>query len=703
MAGTIGVIAPYLAQGFLAAMMDEIHAVARRRAVQVIVFEGSPQRIGAAGLARDHVQGWILFLDVAGLQKLMRNGTPVVAVSASGCEGICPIVLPDNWGGIQAVMRHLFEHGHERIAFIGTMDNADIQQRCESYQAALIERGLPLDPQLIVDTRGYFEEHGRSAVRALLDAGRSFTAVVTAGDFNAFGAIEALRSAGLRVPEDVAVTGFDDVPGAQFADPPLTTVRQRPEAIGALAAEELLGMIGGRPGAIDKLYAPTALVQRRSCGCDTTEALQLPDPANLQRAGWRSYLATQLVILARHPLPLDPAVPVAQIWPGAALLAEGLAATLAGATAPGAAALEQAWHEAVALTDNLDTLYAMLKLIELASEQRLAHSPDNTAARARVAAFLDRARLAMMRARLDHEVVVADVFDRMARTYQEIDAALLADRGNDASGFAWLEQTLAEWACLGLWDESGEGRPPTLTIADVYQRRGPQAVAHNSLISAAVFPPRELLDVPTATEAPTNVVVLPVATATRDWGVIALRLPTARQIAHDLHGLKLLGPRLGAKLERESLLESLRAQQETLRRAYEREHALASTIREIGCPIIPLLDGMLLVPLVGVLDSTRAAQVVETVLDGVRHHRAGTILLDITGVPLMDTQVANALLQTAQAARLLGARVVMVGVRPEIAQSIVGLGLDFGHIVSYPTLAAALETLRRAERTAAGD
>src|SRR5262249_27364388 len=154
-----------------------------------------------------------------------------------------------------------------------------------------------------------------------------------------------------------------------------------------------------------------------------------------------------------------------------------------------------------------------------------------------------------------------------------------------------------------------------------------------------------------------NVVILPVATTMRDWGVIALRLPTARQISYDLHGLKLIGPRLGAKLERQALIESLREQQATLSRAYERERALASTIREIGCPVIPLLDDTLLIPLVGMIDSTRAQQIVSATLDGIRRFQARAILYDITGVPLIDTQVAGSLLQTAQAARLLGAQV----------------------------------------------
>jgi rsbT co-antagonist protein RsbR len=99
-------------------------------------------------------------------------------------------------------------------------------------------------------------------------------------------------------------------------------------------------------------------------------------------------------------------------------------------------------------------------------------------------------------------------------------------------------------------------------------------------------------------------------------------------------------------------------------------------VRELGSPVIPLLPNVLLIPLIGAIDSSRARQIVEAVLEGVSSHQATTVLLDISGVALVDTQVANSLLQAAQAARLLGAQVVPLGVRPEIAQSIVGLGLD---------------------------
>src|SRR5262249_22640418 len=114
----------------------------------------------------------------------------------------------------------------------------------------------------------------------------------------------------------------------------------------------------------------------------------------------------------------------------------------------------------------------------------------------------------------------------------------------------------------------------------------------------------------------------------------------------------------------------------------------------LGCPVIPLLQHVLLIPLVGAIDSNRAQQIIEAVLDGVSSYRASDVLLDITGVPLVDSQVANSLIQAARAAVLLGARVILVGIRPEIAQSIVGLGIDLSHIASQPTLAAALRTLR---------
>lgn len=134
--------------------------------------------------------------------------------------------------------------------------------------------------------------------------------------------------------------------------------------------------------------------------------------------------------------------------------------------------------------------------------------------------------------------------------------------------------------------------------------------------------------------------------------------------------------------ERKAAEEALRrsiAQEETIR-------AQESALRELSTPIIPLTDTVMVMPLVGALDSQRAQQVLETLLEGVAAQRAHVVILDITGVPVVDTQVANALLRAAQAVKLLGAQIILTGIRPEVAQTLVGLGVDMTGITTLSTL-----------------
>lgn len=120
-----------------------------------------------------------------------------------------------------------------------------------------------------------------------------------------------------------------------------------------------------------------------------------------------------------------------------------------------------------------------------------------------------------------------------------------------------------------------------------------------------------------------------------------------------------------------------------------------STIRELSTPIIPIDDHTLIVPLIGAIDSARAAQMTQTILDAVGNHRADTVIIDITGIAVVDTSVANHLIQTARAAGLLGARVTLAGMTPEVAQTIVQLGVDLAHLSTRGTLRSALEATRR--------
>jgi len=119
--------------------------------------------------------------------------------------------------------------------------------------------------------------------------------------------------------------------------------------------------------------------------------------------------------------------------------------------------------------------------------------------------------------------------------------------------------------------------------------------------------------------------------------------------------------------------------------------AQALQIRELSTPLIPLHTGILALPLVGTIDSYRATQIMETLLEGIARQQADVVIMDITGVPVVDTGVGNHLLQAAQAAELLGARVILVGISAEVAQTMVQLGINLSRIVTLATLQSGIE------------
>jgi rsbT co-antagonist protein RsbR len=139
-----------------------------------------------------------------------------------------------------------------------------------------------------------------------------------------------------------------------------------------------------------------------------------------------------------------------------------------------------------------------------------------------------------------------------------------------------------------------------------------------------------------------------------------------------------------------SIVRDLTSQQHAEQERIElQEQVIAAqqaALRELSTPLMPLAHGIVAMPLVGSVDSKRAQQIVEELLSGVAANRATTAIIDITGVPLVDTQVAGALIRAAQAVELLGARVVLTGIRPEVAQTLVGIGMSLGSIVTRGTL-----------------
>ena len=142
-----------------------------------------------------------------------------------------------------------------------------------------------------------------------------------------------------------------------------------------------------------------------------------------------------------------------------------------------------------------------------------------------------------------------------------------------------------------------------------------------------------------------------------------------------------------------ALQQALTENEQTLRELKEALHSrdlLSRTVRDLSSPVLPVHDGVLVMPLIGVIDSERAAILMQSLLHAIEQHRARIVLIDVTGVPLVDTQVAAVLLQAAAATILLGAQPMLVGIRPEVAQAIVGLGVDLSILITHADLQSGI-------------
>jgi LacI family transcriptional regulator len=200
------------------------------------------------------------------MARLLEDRVPSVMVGRHPDERVS-YVDADNVAGARMAVEHLIHIGHRRIATItGPLNMISGKDRLEGYLQALEAHRLPVDEDLIVEG-DYTEASSIAAARRLLS--RSVTAIFAASDIMAVGALKVIREAGLQVPHDVALVGFDDVPVASALQPTLTTVRQPIAQMGSMAAELLLNLLEDPPSgspAAHKIILPAKLVVRESCG-----------------------------------------------------------------------------------------------------------------------------------------------------------------------------------------------------------------------------------------------------------------------------------------------------------------------------------------------------------------------------------------------------------------------------------------------------
>lgn len=271
---TIGLLLPEISGAFYAPLIRGIETAARESGFDLLIHSaptGTRSRHAQLPLDEHNTDGLLVFtgrLTDQELAQLHARGFPLLLLYRSSPADLSiPAVIQENKAGARQAVEHLITvHGCRRIAFLaGPPDNEDSYWREAGYEEALRRHDIPVDPAL----RGvgqFDEEVGREAVGAWLEQGLVFDAIFAGDDETASGAILALRQAGVRVPEDVAVAGFDDVPFARLLVPPLTTVRAPIESIGVTAARNLIDLIHGEP--VEQVtLLPTEFVIRQSCGC----------------------------------------------------------------------------------------------------------------------------------------------------------------------------------------------------------------------------------------------------------------------------------------------------------------------------------------------------------------------------------------------------------------------------------------------------
>jgi LacI family repressor for deo operon, udp, cdd, tsx, nupC, and nupG len=267
---TVLVLVPGITNPFFASVTAGIEATAWQRGYSVLIGDTCDSRereAHYAQLAETRLADGVIQLSPDYVPEDQRRPLPCPVVHACGCElTAAPSVRIDNAGAARELVEHLLARGHRRIGVIsGSRENPHAIDRMKGYRQAMQAAGLGLDEALI-QYGDFSMESGARAARALAALPQRPTALFSMNDEMAIGALQALAQAGLSVPGDMAVSGFDDIKFAAHTIPPLTTVAQPGTEMGAKACEILLDRIEGKNQDNEVHILPHRLILRDSTG-----------------------------------------------------------------------------------------------------------------------------------------------------------------------------------------------------------------------------------------------------------------------------------------------------------------------------------------------------------------------------------------------------------------------------------------------------
>jgi LacI family transcriptional regulator len=268
----IGVLVPDLGTGYIGEIIRGIDAELSLTGLDLILFTthrtASKEANYVSNLAMGMVDGLLLVLprspsDFVG--NLTQRKFPFVLIDHQGAGCDCHAVGATNWQGGYNATEYLIKLGHTRIGFItGSMDLGCALDRLAGYRSALRTYHIPDSPELVYEGK-FFQQDGYAGALTLLALPNPPTAIFASNDVMAMGVMDAVRNRNLRVPEDVSIIGFDDIPQASHIHPALTTINQPLEKMGRVAAQMLHDLLQNSGKVSDRIELPTQLVVRDSC------------------------------------------------------------------------------------------------------------------------------------------------------------------------------------------------------------------------------------------------------------------------------------------------------------------------------------------------------------------------------------------------------------------------------------------------------
>ncbi len=268
----IGLLVPDLDTSYIGEILRGIDEELAKASYDLMLYTTHHRRtresVFVNSLSNGMTDGLLMVLPMdpgAYVDSIRRRGFPFVLIDHEGLDSQGPSVGATNREGAKQAMRFLIELGHRRIGIVsGKMAMDCARERLAGVRDSLAEAGIAIDPDLV--KHGDFERPLAFQVTLeLLRLPNPPTAIFAANDVSAFGVIDAVRTCGLRIPDDISIIGFDDIPDAQITHPQLTTIRQPMRDMGKRATQMLLDVIANPDHELARIELPTELVVRSTC------------------------------------------------------------------------------------------------------------------------------------------------------------------------------------------------------------------------------------------------------------------------------------------------------------------------------------------------------------------------------------------------------------------------------------------------------